>query len=213
MKILFVDDDPRALRLLQRDFKDTNYTCLFASSGKEALELLPVDVLVTDMNMPEMSGAELLRAVPSNVIRITLSSEFNIDGVNNSYYVLKPYCAKELKLLIYNQLRERNTPSQDERELRKSVSVLIKGISRKRDRGPVELADRVAQVLGLSARERVQIELALSMNKTFGGFMKLSSRAKDVVRGVTSFKNGGYDISSDIFDAISSLDQKTHDSP
>ena len=77
--ILFVDDEEKLLRSLKRGLMDEPYNTLFASSGKEALEILhdnEVHVLVTDMRMPEMGGLELLRIVKEespHIIRMVLS--------------------------------------------------------------------------------------------------------------------------------------------
>jgi CheY-like chemotaxis protein len=62
--VLFVDDDEATLRSLERGLLDESYNKLFAKSSKEALEALKrekVNVIVTDMRMPEMTGLELLR--------------------------------------------------------------------------------------------------------------------------------------------------------
>ena len=77
--ILFVDDEEKVLKSLQRGLLDEPYHCLFANSGKEALEILEsndVHVICTDMRMPEMNGLELLRIVKEkypNVVRLVLS--------------------------------------------------------------------------------------------------------------------------------------------
>ncbi len=77
--ILFVDDEVRLLRSIQRGLLDEPYNLLFADSGKEALKLLEennVHIIVTDMRMPEMSGLDLLRIVKEkypHIVRIVLS--------------------------------------------------------------------------------------------------------------------------------------------
>ena len=77
--ILFVDDDEKILKSLQRGFMDEPYKTYCATSGKEALKILErqeVHVLVTDMRMPEMSGVELLRIVKEkypHIVRLVLS--------------------------------------------------------------------------------------------------------------------------------------------
>ena len=77
--VLFIDDEEKILRSLKRGLLDESYNTLFASSGKEALEILKreeVHVLVTDMRMPEMSGLELLRSVKQeypHIVRMVLS--------------------------------------------------------------------------------------------------------------------------------------------
>ena len=57
--VLFVDDEEKILKSLKRGLIDEPYRTLFADSGKEALEILgqqEVQVVVTDMRMPEMNG-------------------------------------------------------------------------------------------------------------------------------------------------------------
>lgn len=77
--VLFVDDEEKILTSLKRSLLDEPYETIFASSGKEALEILQqsqVHVIVTDMRMPEMDGLELLKTVKEeypHIIRMVLS--------------------------------------------------------------------------------------------------------------------------------------------
>jgi two-component system cell cycle sensor histidine kinase/response regulator CckA len=65
--ILAVDDEPGVLALVRRCLDGSHVTLLEASSGKDALEQLPkgpaLDLLITDLRMPEMEGDELARRV------------------------------------------------------------------------------------------------------------------------------------------------------
>jgi CheY-like chemotaxis protein len=65
--ILAVDDEPGVLALVRRCLDDQRITLIEASSGKEALDQLPnsptIDLLITDLRMPEMEGDELARQV------------------------------------------------------------------------------------------------------------------------------------------------------
>ena len=81
MRILFVDDEPSLLRVLQlgmRSMRDT-WDMDFAQSGEEALALLEhkkFGVVVSDMRMPGMNGAQLLNHVLRHhpeTVRIILS--------------------------------------------------------------------------------------------------------------------------------------------
>ena len=81
--IVFVDDEPNILHGLKRFTRSKRdiWTMHFAPGGEEALEIIraePVDVLVADMRMPGLDGAELLQFVSKEapgVIRIILSGE------------------------------------------------------------------------------------------------------------------------------------------
>jgi HD-like signal output (HDOD) protein/CheY-like chemotaxis protein len=82
--VLFVDDEPRLLEGLQRMLRPQRrqWDMSFAASGEAALKLMgekPIDVIVTDMRMPEMDGARLLELVRERhpgVVRIVLSGYF-----------------------------------------------------------------------------------------------------------------------------------------
>jgi CheY-like chemotaxis protein len=65
--ILAVDDEPGVLALVRRCLDDERITLIEASSGKDALAQIAkdpaVDLLITDLRMPEMEGDELARQV------------------------------------------------------------------------------------------------------------------------------------------------------
>ena len=66
MTVLCVDDEANILKSLQRLLQDPGYQLLFASSGEEALTVLAtnsVDLVLSDMRMPGINGAELLEQV------------------------------------------------------------------------------------------------------------------------------------------------------
>lgn len=69
-QILIVEDDPDIAHLLGRVFRMGGYTTIWAPDGIQALERLEVeqpDLMTLDMNMPHMSGFEVLaqlRAAP-----------------------------------------------------------------------------------------------------------------------------------------------------
>ena len=103
-KILFVDDESQILRSITRLFMDTEHEVITAESGAEALNILEneqVDVIVSDMKMPKMSGYELLSQVKRrfpNIVRIILSGfsdeRIVFDALQKNIaklYILKPW--------------------------------------------------------------------------------------------------------------------------
>src|ERR1044071_7341195 len=64
--LLIVDDEPGMRQLLSHVFGRANHAVRAAENGAKALELLkqePVDLIVSDVKMPDMNGIELLRRV------------------------------------------------------------------------------------------------------------------------------------------------------
>ncbi len=102
LRILFVDDDPNVLSGLRRMLRPLRdrWETLFANSGPEALELLgrqEVDVVVSDMRMPGMDGAELLHTIKDHypqVIRIILSGQSERTKVYETVHVAHQYLSK-----------------------------------------------------------------------------------------------------------------------
>jgi two-component system, cell cycle sensor histidine kinase and response regulator CckA len=62
--VLVVDDDQAVRDFVDRVLREAGYRTMVAGSGPEAIELAskePIDLLLTDVNMPQMSGGELAR--------------------------------------------------------------------------------------------------------------------------------------------------------
>ncbi|MEA3347376.1 MAG: response regulator, partial [Candidatus Auribacterota bacterium] len=65
-RILVVDDEKNIRDMLKRNFKFLGFQVEEASNGKEALSLMAqkrFEVVISDINMPEMTGIELLREI------------------------------------------------------------------------------------------------------------------------------------------------------
>lgn len=101
-RILFVDDEPKVLEGLERMLRSRRHEwdMVFAASGAEALALLEAgsfDVIVTDMRMPEMDGAQLLEQVQQRfpgVVRLVLSGYFEMEMAIRAVPVAHQYLAK-----------------------------------------------------------------------------------------------------------------------
>jgi two-component system, chemotaxis family, chemotaxis protein CheY len=112
MRFLVVDDSTTMRRIIINTLNKVGYQdCAEASNGREGVERLattPIDVVITDWNMPEMSGIDFIRAVRANpatkaipVIMVTTNAakddivEALRAGVNN--YVVKPFTPETIK--------------------------------------------------------------------------------------------------------------------
>ena len=126
LKILFVDDEPNVLsglRLVLRGMRK-EWDMFFATSGSEGLELLeqtPVDVVVSDMRMPGMSGGEFLSIVQErypDTIRLILSGysdyEMIMKTVKPAHQFLSKPCSHEsLTEVISRTMRLRDVLTND----------------------------------------------------------------------------------------------------
>jgi len=111
MKVLVVDDFATMRRIITNVLRQIGFENIVeAEDGVKALQVLEqdsIDFVITDWNMPEMSGLDLLKAIRSRgersdlpVLMVTAESlQENIvaaarAGVNN--YIVKPFDAKTL---------------------------------------------------------------------------------------------------------------------
>ena len=108
ISILYVDDEENNLLSFKATFR-LKYKVLTAISGNDALEILkkkPIDIIITDQRMPEMTGVEFLeKAMEINAepMRILLTGYTDmaavIDAVNKGkifHYLTKPWNESEL---------------------------------------------------------------------------------------------------------------------
>lgn len=127
--ILCVDDEPNILSSLRRLFRAGGYRILAAESGEQALALLDVervDIIISDMRMPVMSGAELLRQVRArwpDITRLLLTGYADITStitaINEGQihrYITKPWTDHEL-LLVVKEALERKALQEDKERL------------------------------------------------------------------------------------------------
>jgi len=109
--ILIVDDEPWIVNVL-RDFLSVDHRCLTASSGAEALELLRtnnVSVMLSDVNMPGMTGIELLSVVAAaspNTVCVVVSGEQTMETAIGALqagafdYIQKPFALNDLAAVV-----------------------------------------------------------------------------------------------------------------
>ncbi|OPY72716.1 MAG: Transcriptional regulatory protein ZraR [Syntrophorhabdus sp. PtaU1.Bin050] len=117
-RILVVDDSPTTLELLQRNLIASGYTTFAASNVAEAirvLEVTPVDLVITDLKMPGLSGVHLVRHVRENyrdmeVMIITgyPSVKGAVEAVKTGAeeYLIKPFTNEELLSAVERTLRK-----------------------------------------------------------------------------------------------------------
>lgn len=123
--ILCVDDEKNILSSLRRLLRPEGYEIQLANSGAEGLDILskmPIDLVISDMRMPEMNGAQFLEKVYElypDTVRILLTgySEISstIDAINKGSiykYISKPWEEHDLKLTLRNALAARSVEKE-----------------------------------------------------------------------------------------------------
>ena len=110
--ILVVDDDVNILELLQRHLQSWNYHVFKAVSVKEAVSILrdsTIDLLITDLKMPELDGSELIKFVsehypkmPKLVVTGYPSVQDSLAAIKSGVvdYLTKPFTKDELKMAL-----------------------------------------------------------------------------------------------------------------
>ena len=114
-RILFVDDEPMILQGLQRMLRSMRgeWDMVFVEGGEKALAAMAAstfDVVVTDMRMPAMNGAQLLNLVKlryPTTVRLILSGHADKELVDQCLgvahqYISKPCDPEQLKSMIRN---------------------------------------------------------------------------------------------------------------
>ena len=120
-KILFVDDSKLMRKIVNQTLAKINVQIIDASDGKEALKVLEnfykeIKLILTDWNMPNMNGFELLQVVKSNnnykhIPVILTTSEAEKEHINKALkagaadYIIKPFNTKELIKTVLRSLK------------------------------------------------------------------------------------------------------------
>ncbi len=119
LRILLVDDDPRVRRILGELMKSWGHTVVVAEDGFNALDAFlvasrsgqPFDVVITDLGMPRMNGAELVRRIREHdrqvpIIIVTAWGKEHF--VPEADAILsKPVHSQDLKSALWKVVRQR----------------------------------------------------------------------------------------------------------
>ena len=115
-RILAVDDEPNMRRLLEISLRQAGYQPLSAANGRDALDILKaeqVDLVVSDLHMPGMSGLELLKQIRDDneaipFIMVTAQGEIKtaIEAMKlgAADYILRPFDLEVLEVAIAKAL-------------------------------------------------------------------------------------------------------------
>ncbi len=114
-KILIIDDEEMILTMMKKCLEAENFLVYTANNAKKALELMSVapDIILLDINMPEMDGLELCQFVREHIscpiifltARVTEQDVIKGLSVGGDDYITKPFRVDELLARILAHLR------------------------------------------------------------------------------------------------------------
>lgn len=123
--LLIVDDEPSICEILEHFLRDSGYNVTIACNGEQAISVLnskPVDLVVTDIKMPGVTGVELLKYIkeklPTTPVLVTtgfptLDSAIEALKLGAFDYLTKPFHLEEIgekvkRALVGKQMQEEN---------------------------------------------------------------------------------------------------------
>jgi response regulator RpfG family c-di-GMP phosphodiesterase len=126
--LLLVDDEPSILSSLKRLFRPHGYRILTAEGGAQGLEVLAresIDLVISDMRMPQMDGARFLEQVRQrspDTLRILLTGHADIEStiaaINKGEiyrYITKPWDDNEIALIVRDALERKRLEWENSR--------------------------------------------------------------------------------------------------
>src|SRR5437868_10137921 len=128
--LLIVDDEPNILNALKRTLQEDGYQIYTANSGSEGLKILsevPIQVILSDQRMPNMTGSEFLTTVKTlypDTIRIILSAYTDFEALKDAInygaiykFLSKPWDENTLREEIKNAFNLTNKHIEDEKKI------------------------------------------------------------------------------------------------
>ena len=160
-EILVVDDDEMVLEVLNRQLKQMGYDVSTASDGQEAWEMVQkknFDVIITDLEMPKMTGQELIEKVkthsPATVV-IVLTGFGSLDTARESIhagcdeFLLKPLEDIRLIKLMVKRCLHRHRLLMEAIVYKQAIHKAAEGLG-----GPVQNLVIATNGLVLSLKEK-----------------------------------------------------------
>lgn len=203
--ILFVDDEISIPRALKRLFRKEDYTILTAPSGPEALTLLqraekPVSLIISDQQMPEMTGAEFLeraKEIFPDAIRFLLTGFSDMDAIVEAVnkgeihrYLTKPWNDRDLLLQVQYSLEQYELVLENRRLLalttkqNKNLNELNKDLEEKVAKRTQRIQEKNNELAEVNAKLekslfdsiRLLASLVTTLNPAMGKYMSHTAR-------------------------------------
>lgn len=128
-RVLVVDDETHILQVLSLKLRNAGYHVITAMDGEEALEVVrddPPDLVITDFQMPYMTGLELCRAMAADertaaipVLMLTARGytldDRDLEVGNIREVVHKPFSPRAVLDLVRTWLRPSDRPTKEGR--------------------------------------------------------------------------------------------------
>lgn len=137
--ILFVDDEENILKSLKRALIDEKYECFFVNNAKEGLEIIKnnnINVVVSDMRMPEVDGLTFLKQVEmisSDIVKIIQSGQADmyqlirvINTIDVFNFILKPWDVENTLKPIIKKAFQYSDLIKSNKELNKQLEHQLK---------------------------------------------------------------------------------------
>jgi len=221
--LLFVDDEPFILSSLQRLFRPKGFKILTAESGEAGLAILDsekVDLVMADMRMPKMDGAQFLervRAKNPDIMRLLLTGYADITSTINAInkgeiyrHVSKPWDDNDIVLIVNKALEHQALRGENQRLLaltqrqNDELTELNAGLEQRVQDRTSEIAE-VNSFLKLT-NERLKQNFLVSL-KVFSGLIELregavaghSRRVAELARRIAKLMNLSAKDQQDVF--------------
>ena len=187
--ILLVDDEINILKALNRLLRTDGYRLLIAESGADALNLMaqePVDLVISDMRMPEMDGAVFLATVRQkwpDTVRILLTGHADmaqtVSAINQGEiyrFIAKPWNDQELLIIVRQALEQLHLRRENQRLLQLTAEQ-NEALKEANNTLEIKVAQRTAELSQLvSFLELTQDELKASFRtslQVFSGIIEM----------------------------------------
>jgi response regulator RpfG family c-di-GMP phosphodiesterase len=189
--LLFVDDEPSILSALRRLFRPHGYRILVAEGGAAGLAVLEqehVDLIISDMRMPEMDGATFLKQACKrwpNTVRILLTGYADVSStvaaINEGEifrYISKPWDDEEIVKIVADALERQRLESENRRltALTQAQNEELKTLNSSLEQKVSERTAELSQALSFVEQAHGELKKSfLTSVQVFAGLVELRS--------------------------------------
>jgi len=198
IKILLVDDDLKNSMLLKRFIEAEGYEVIYANNGKVGLEMyreIRPDLILLDINMPELDGFEMARIIRENDKRVIIffltDRTDKVDrlhgfSLKGNDYIPKPFYPEELIAKIGERFESMTVNQDVEYQLGDTVTEILQMLAENLGK-PVERDTILEKIWGDASYSN---SLALNVQITYIRRLITDPRVT-----ITSIKKKGYILS------------------